>query len=214
MKNERPQTQQNLLKRERYRPVHRQLHQIPNWGVAICTGIQHTILPQTRGSLHAPPQRIPQGWKGGSPEGGEGGIRKSRRPHSLVPPQGAIKSPRTTWYSNTGEARKNNPSQTSFPYKKPKEISRLQVISSRNRNVHSPNKFGGAARLGTGCQGILVPAARNIRRLQVPHRAIGTSPDNEAARDKSRSKNHCFFRHGMLYYIHLIVIDKMPYISA
>ena len=127
MKNERPNTGRNLLKRERYRPEHKQLHQIPNWGVAICTGIQQTILSQARGSLHAPPQRIPQGWKGGSPEGGEGGIRKSRRPHSLVPPQGAIKSTRTTWYSNTGEARKNSPSQTSFPYKKTKEISRLQV---------------------------------------------------------------------------------------
>ena len=37
MKNERPNAQQNLLKRERYRPEHKQLHQIPNWGVAICT---------------------------------------------------------------------------------------------------------------------------------------------------------------------------------
>ena len=32
MKNERPKTQRNLLKRERYRPEHKQLHQIPNWG--------------------------------------------------------------------------------------------------------------------------------------------------------------------------------------
>ena len=43
MKNERPNTQQNLLKRERYRPEHSQLHQIPNWGRAICTGNQLTI---------------------------------------------------------------------------------------------------------------------------------------------------------------------------
>ena len=35
MKNERPNTQRNLLKRERYRTEHKQLHQIPNWGVAI-----------------------------------------------------------------------------------------------------------------------------------------------------------------------------------
>ena len=40
MKNERPKTQRNLLKRERYRPEHSQLHQIPNWGRAIRTGIQ------------------------------------------------------------------------------------------------------------------------------------------------------------------------------
>ena len=43
MKNERPQTQRNLLKRERSRPEHKQLHQIPKWGVAICTGIQLPI---------------------------------------------------------------------------------------------------------------------------------------------------------------------------
>ena len=40
MKNERPKTQQNLLKRVRYRPEHSPLHQIPNWGVATCTGNQ------------------------------------------------------------------------------------------------------------------------------------------------------------------------------
>ena len=59
MKNERPTTQRNLLKRVRYRAEHSQLHQIPNWGRATRTGFQQTILPQTRGSLHAPPQRIP-----------------------------------------------------------------------------------------------------------------------------------------------------------
>ena len=32
MKNERPNAGRNLLKRERSRPEHRQLHQIPNWG--------------------------------------------------------------------------------------------------------------------------------------------------------------------------------------
>ena len=40
MKNERPTAQRNLLKRKRYRPEHRQLHQIPNWGLSICTGNQ------------------------------------------------------------------------------------------------------------------------------------------------------------------------------
>ena len=61
MKNERPTAQQNLLKRVRYRPEHSQLHQIPNWGVSICTGFQLPILPQTRGSNNTPPQRIPPG---------------------------------------------------------------------------------------------------------------------------------------------------------
>ena len=32
MKNERPNAGRNLLKRVRYRPEHKQLHQIPNWG--------------------------------------------------------------------------------------------------------------------------------------------------------------------------------------
>ena len=40
MKNERPNAGRNLLKRKRYRPEHKQLHQIPNWGLSICTGIQ------------------------------------------------------------------------------------------------------------------------------------------------------------------------------
>ena len=61
MKNERPKTQQNLLKRKRYRPEHKQLHHIPNWGRAIRTGIQLPILSQARGSLINPPQRIPRG---------------------------------------------------------------------------------------------------------------------------------------------------------
>ena len=40
MKNERPKTQRNLLKRKRSWPEHKQLYQIPNWGRAIRTGIQ------------------------------------------------------------------------------------------------------------------------------------------------------------------------------
>ena len=64
MKNERPKTQRNFLKRERSRPEHKQLHQIPNWGRATRTGFQLTILSQTRGSNNAPPQRIPTGLEG------------------------------------------------------------------------------------------------------------------------------------------------------
>ena len=100
MKNVRPNAEQNLLKRERYRPEHSQLHQIPNWGRATAPEFSYlywykpaaAIIPRRSGSS--------QGWKGGSPEGGEGGIRKSRRPHSLVPPQGAIKSTGAMRYSS------------------------------------------------------------------------------------------------------------------
>ena len=61
MKNERPNAQQNLLKRERSRPEHKQLYQIPNWGRAIRTGIQ---LPKWATSPRQPNQpaaAIPRG---------------------------------------------------------------------------------------------------------------------------------------------------------
>ena len=58
MKNERPKTQQNLLKRKRYRPEHKQLHQIPNWGRAIAPDFSYqywykpaaAIMPRRSGS--------------------------------------------------------------------------------------------------------------------------------------------------------------------
>ena len=63
------------------------------------------------------------------------------------------------------EAKTNDPSPTSLPYKKSKEISQLQVKQAETASTAK------TARLGTGCQGILVPAAREYRRLQV--RTIG-----------------------------------------
>ena len=67
------------------------------------TKIQYWYKPR---QPNQPAAAIPQGWKGGSPEGGEGGIRKSRRPHSLVPPQGAIKSTRAMRYSSLKKTNK------------------------------------------------------------------------------------------------------------
>ena len=99
MKNERPKTQRNLLKRKRYRPEHSQLHQIPNWGRATAPEFSIQYCPKPAAAIIPRRSGSSQGWKGGSPEGGEGGIRKSRRPHSLVRRKATIKSPRTTWYS-------------------------------------------------------------------------------------------------------------------
>ena len=59
MKNERPKTQRNLLKRVRSRPEHSQLHHIPKWGVAIAPEFSCLNGSQARGSNNAPPQRIP-----------------------------------------------------------------------------------------------------------------------------------------------------------
>ena len=69
------------------------------------------------------------------------------------------------------ENKKSDPSQTLIPYKKSKEISRLQVKQAETASLAK------AARLGTGCCRILVPTAREYRRLQV---------ENIRARDKSR----------------------------
>ena len=46
MKNERPKTQRNLLKRVRSRPEHRQLHQIPNWGRAKAPEFSYLYCPK------------------------------------------------------------------------------------------------------------------------------------------------------------------------
>ena len=54
-----------------------------------------------------------------------------------------------------GEARKKVKGITPIPYKKSKEIRRLQVISSLYC------KYTEAARRGTVCHGILVPAAQS-----------------------------------------------------
>ena len=46
MKNERPNTQRNLLKRVRYRAEHSQLHQIPNWGRATAPEFSKQYCPK------------------------------------------------------------------------------------------------------------------------------------------------------------------------
>ena len=61
MKNERPNAQRNLLKREQSKPEHK----APNRYVEVATNSLHRIqaayIPVNRGSQNAPPQRIPKG---------------------------------------------------------------------------------------------------------------------------------------------------------
>ena len=115
----------------------------------------YNIVPNPRQPT-CPAAADPPGWKGGSPEGGEGGLLRVRRPRSLVPPQGAIKSTGAMRYSSLKKPERNPQSQTSIPYKKTKEISRQQVKQA-NRKSNQPN-----ASESRKCRG-----------------AIGTSPDNK-----------------------------------
>ena len=62
MKNKRPNAGRNLLKRERYRAEHKQLHQIPNWGRATAPDFNCLNGQQTRGSKDTRRSDSP-GWK-------------------------------------------------------------------------------------------------------------------------------------------------------
>ena len=83
----------------------------------------------------------------------------------------------------------NDSSQTQFPYKITKEISRLQV--------KPPNKFGEpyckyvqAARRGTGCHGIL-GTCRAIRDCKSNISGRGTGPAYNDSRVAKPSKRLC-----------------------
>ena len=64
MKNERPKTQQNLLKRKQYRPEHRQLHQIPNWGRATAPEFSYQYWYKPAAAKMPRRSGSPKGWKG------------------------------------------------------------------------------------------------------------------------------------------------------
>ena len=111
-----------------------------------------------------PAAAIPQGWKGGSPEGGEGGIRKSRRPHSLVPPQGAIKSTRAMRYSSLKKPEENPKAKRRFLIKNRKKSADCK--SNKPYRKYSQSRTGW----------YFVPAAREYSRLQIKRKRRGTSP--------------------------------------
>ncbi len=106
MKNVRPNAARNFLKRKQYKPEHK----APNRKIEVAINSPHrnstTYIGINRGSPINPPQRFPRVGKGGVQRTtlawfrGEGGIRKSRRPRSMVPPQGAIKSTEAMRYSS------------------------------------------------------------------------------------------------------------------
>ena len=58
------------------------------------------------------------GLEGGSPEGGEGGLLRVRRPRSLVPPQGTIKSTGAMRYSSLKKPEETPKAKRRFLIKK------------------------------------------------------------------------------------------------
>ena len=100
MKNERPNAQRNLLKREQSKPEHNSpkhhvevgmsdLHRIPESYIA--PNPRQPTFPRRSGS---------PGWMRWSPEDGEGGLRRVLLPRPLVRRKATIKSTRMTWYSS------------------------------------------------------------------------------------------------------------------
>ena len=75
------------------------------------------------------------------------------------------------------ESKKSDPSQTLIPYKKSKEISRLQVEAPARKYVQ-------AARRGTGCHGILVPAAQS-RDCKSKDQRRGTQSRKQQRKEKA-----------------------------
>ncbi|MDY3942467.1 MAG: hypothetical protein SOZ09_10860, partial [Eubacteriales bacterium] len=114
----------------------------------------------------APPQRIPRvdevesrGWGRRAPQ--------SPSSSSFGAPQGNNKIYNNDTVFLMEESNTNDHSKTQFPYKIKKDISQLQVTAPiRRLQVKAPaRKYNQAARRGTGCHGILVPAARNPPNL-------------------------------------------------
>ena len=115
----------------------------------------YNIVPNPRQPT-CPAAADPPGWKGGSPEGGEGGLLRVRRPRSLVPPQGAIKSTGAMRYSSLKK-----------PEETPKAKRRFLIKKRRKSADSKSNK----------------PTASQISQTPVKAEnaggAIGTSPDNK-----------------------------------
>ena len=69
MKNERPNAQRNLLKREQSKPEHKALKRYIEVGIKNLHRNTAVYIPVNRGSQNAPPQRIPPGVRRGVGEG-------------------------------------------------------------------------------------------------------------------------------------------------
>ena len=151
------QAKQDQLKREQSKPEHK----APKHHVEVATSDLHRTPESNIGisprQPNQPAAAIPQGWKGGSPEGGEGGIRKSRRPRSLVPPQGAIKSTRAMRYSSWRKTKKAIQAKRKFRIKKTSDQSQtknprtvVRYISPR-LGLRPKNLPGQASEKGSDC---------------------------------------------------------------
>ena len=125
------------------------------------------------------------GWMRWSPEDGEGGLRRVLLPRPLVRRKATIKSTSAMRYSALEKTKTNDISQTQFPYNKARNPSQTQFdkpTASYSTNPQTASqtslyrKYAAAARDGTGCCRILVPAARKYSRLQVDTKAVGQGP--------------------------------------
>ena len=103
--------------------------------------------------------------RSGYPQGSGEVLERDRGSQSPVsfqpPPRGANKIYTYDVVFSPGEARKNDISQTPIPYKITKNISQTQFDKQTASQKSLYRKYTEAARRGTGCHGILVPAALN-----------------------------------------------------
>ena len=147
--------------------------------------IPESYIPVNRGSRYAPPQRIPRvdevesrGWGRRAPQ--------SPSSSSFGAPQGNNKIYRSDEVFLMEESKKSDPSQTLIPYKKSKEISRLQVKQAVPQAQPKPHGSVLDAKASS-----YLP--RSIRRLQVkaPNKfgyrtsSVSLSPGNDAHMIKS-----------------------------
>ena len=107
-----------------------------------------------------------------SPEDGGEGLRRVLLLRPLVRRKATIKSTGAMMYSSWKKPEKTIQAKRRYLIKN----ERHKPTASQTSRTAS---LAEAARLGTGCQGILVPAAREYRRLQVKNnRARDRVPDH------------------------------------
>ena len=115
----------NLLKRKRLQPEHKAPKRYIEVGINDSTGYKLPISLSTAAAYISPPQRIPRseevesrGWRRGAPQ--------SPSSSSFGAPQGNNKIYKSDEVFLIEKAKRNDQSQTQFPYKITKDISQTQ----------------------------------------------------------------------------------------
>ena len=151
MKNERPNAQRNLLKREQSKPEHKASKRYIEVGMSDLHRTQADYIPVNRGSRYAPPQRIPQG-SGEVLERDRG----SKSPVSLQPPpRGGNKIYTYDKVFRIGEASTKPISPTQLPYrqeksKNPEKTCKKGLTSGEECGILSELQESGTARSAKG----------------------------------------------------------------